>query len=262
MTTTFLRHVARQHSRLAIPTRRPDRSEVDGRGESGATLVLALVFLLITSGVIGSLLTWSGNDLLNARHFSSARSLSYSAGGAVDVAIQDARYSSPDSLTKALTAGQQGVTSLSVTPLTAPISSGDQVTIGSGASAQTATATTSAAINATTVSVVSFNATLAEPVNTVTYDDTCVGTGPSVIIGAISIAVWCSLVWTPLSATTRVESFSACTSSVSAASCIANPTVQSIVTFDDYSYPIGVATSVACTATCGTGMIVNSWVSR
>jgi hypothetical protein len=110
--------------------------------------------------------------------------------------------------------------------------------------------------------VVSFNSTSAEPVNTVIFDDTCEGTSPSVTIGGTSISVWCSLIWTPFSATTRVETFAACSSSVSAANWTANPTVQSVVTFDDYSYPIGVATSAACTATCGTGMIVNSWVSK
>jgi hypothetical protein len=251
-------HAAPQRSLFA----RPDRSDSARGDEAGAILILALVFLLLTGGIIGSLLSWSQNDLLNTKNFNAASSLGYSAGGAVDVAMQSARYSSPDSLTMALTAGQQGVTSLSVTPLTAPVNSGDQVTIGSGAAVQTVTATTSAAINVTTISVVSFNSTAAEPVNTVIFDDTCAGTSPTVVIAGNSIAVWCSLVWTPLSATTRVETFAACASSVSAANCMANPYVQAVVTFDDYSYPIGVATPWACTATCGTGMIVNSWVTR
>ena len=261
MNTRFLRHLVR-NPRQAKPFARLDRTQPDRHDESGAILVLALVFLLLTGGIISSLLSWSGSDLLNTKNFSSARSLSYSAGGAVDIAIQSARYSSPDSLTTALVAGQQGVTTLLVTPLTAPVSSGNQVTIGSGATAQTVTATSSAALNTKAIAVVSFNSTSAEPVNTVIFDDTCEGTSPSVTIGGTSISVWCSLIWTPFSATTRVETFAACSSSVSAANCTANPTVQSVVTFDDYSYPIGVATSAACTATCGTGMIVNSWVSK
>jgi hypothetical protein len=185
MTTRFLRHLVRK-PRQAKPFARLGRTQPDGHDESGAILVLALVFLLLSGGIISSLLSWSGSDLLNTKNFSSARSLSYSAGGAVDVAIQSARYSSPDSLTSALVAGQQGVTSLSVTPLTAPVSSGNQVTIGSGAAAQTLTANSSAAINATTISVVSFNSLSAEPVNTVIFDDTCEGTSPSVTIGGSS----------------------------------------------------------------------------
>jgi hypothetical protein len=233
-----------------------------GRDEAGAVLILALVFLLVASGIIGFLLSATGNDLLNTTNLQASRSQGYSAGGAVDVAIQTARYSSPDSLTTALTAGESNITSLAVTNLTAPIAAGDPVTIGSGSTAQTVLATASAPINATAISV-NFTSTWAQPKNTLIYDDVCAGTSPSVSIAGNSIAVWCSLVWTPQSATTRVETFSACPASTSAASCTANPLVQAVVTFDDYpSSPLGLASSSACTSTCGAGMTIDSWVIK
>lgn len=242
-------------------------SPSDGSGEVGAVLILAMVFLLVASGIVVSLLDWSSNDILNTSNLQSSRSLVYSAGGAADVAIQSARYSSPDSLTTGLSASQT-TSSLSVTPLTAAISAGDQVTIGSGATSQTVTATASAAINATTVNVATtvnagnFTSSYPEPANTLIYDDACSGASPSVTIGGNAMAVWCSLVWTPLSATTRVETFSTCPATSSAASCTANPFLQVVVTFDDYpSSPIGLA-STSCTSSCGTGMTVNSWVVK
>jgi hypothetical protein len=236
-------------------------SPSDGSGEAGAVLILAMVFLLVASGIVVSLLDWSSNDILNTSNLQSSRSLVYSAGGAADVAIQSARYSSPDSLTTGLSANQL-TSSLSVTPLTAPISAGDQVTIGSGATIQTVTATGDAAINATTVNVTSFSSKYAEPVNTLIYDDACFGASPSVTIGGNAMAVWCSLVWTPLSAATRVETFSSCPATTSAASCTTNPFLQVVVTFDDYPSPIGLASTSACTASCGTGMTVDSWVAK
>jgi hypothetical protein len=254
----------REMGRRATASRRgPQSGPRHGRDETGAVLVLALIFLLVAGVIIGSLVSWSSNDLLNTGNLQGGRSLVYSAGGATDVAIQSARYTPPDSLTTAFTAGQTGITQLADTNgLNAPISAGDQVTIGSGATAQTVTATASAAINATTVSVASFTSTYAQPVNTVIYDDACNGTSPAVTIGGNAMSVWCNLVWTPESAATRVETFSACPSTQSAAACAASPYVQAVVTFDDYPTPIGLATTSACTTTCGTGMTVDSWVVK
>ena len=131
----------REMGRRATASRRgPQSGPRHGRDETGAVLVLALIFLLVAGVIIGSLVSWSSNDLLNTSNLQGARSLAYSAGGATDVAIQSARYTSPDSLTTALTAGQAGITQLTDSNgLNAPISAGDQVTIGSGATAQTVT---------------------------------------------------------------------------------------------------------------------------
>jgi hypothetical protein len=265
----FIRR-AGQAGRQAISTGRGPESGLgagsrDSRDEAGAVLILALVFLLAAGVVIGSLVTWSSNDLLNTSNLQGGRSLSYSAGGATDVAIQSARYTSPDSLTTPLTAGQTGITVLTdANGLNAPISAGDQVTIGSGATSQTVTATAAAAINATTVSVATFTSTYVQPANTLIYDDACNGTSPWVTIGGNEMSVWCSLVWTPLSASTRVETFSACPSTETASTCTANAYVQAVVTFDDYPTPIGLANTggLGCTAYCGAGMAVNNWVVK
>jgi hypothetical protein len=44
-----------------------------GRGESGASLVLALAFLLIVSAAVATLTTWVSNDLRNTHQFSNVR---------------------------------------------------------------------------------------------------------------------------------------------------------------------------------------------
>jgi hypothetical protein len=61
-------------------------------GESGAVLVLALVFMIIVAGVVTALLDWSQNNLNNVAHFKSARSLQYALSGATQVAMQTVRY--------------------------------------------------------------------------------------------------------------------------------------------------------------------------
>jgi hypothetical protein len=60
--------------------------------ESGAVLILALVFLVTVGGVVGSLSTWAMNDLSNTTHFTSARTLQYAVNGAVETAVQNIRY--------------------------------------------------------------------------------------------------------------------------------------------------------------------------
>jgi hypothetical protein len=63
-----------------------------GRDDAGAVLILALVFLLVVGGIVGSLAAWATNDLDNTAHFTSARSLQYAAESAVELAIQNIRY--------------------------------------------------------------------------------------------------------------------------------------------------------------------------
>jgi hypothetical protein len=61
--------------------------------ESGAILVLALVFLVAVSLIVVSLLSWSGASLLSTTAFGNERSVEYAATSAVDLAIQNTRYS-------------------------------------------------------------------------------------------------------------------------------------------------------------------------
>jgi len=62
------------------------------RGEDGATLVLALVFMIIVALVLVPLVTFSGNGLQNTSNLLQEQSLEYRSNGAVEVAIQTVRY--------------------------------------------------------------------------------------------------------------------------------------------------------------------------
>jgi len=62
------------------------------RDQEGATLVLALVFMVVIALVLGALLTFSGNGLLNTSNLLKQQSLEYRSEGAVEVAIQTVRY--------------------------------------------------------------------------------------------------------------------------------------------------------------------------
>ena len=63
------------------------------KSESGAVLVLALMFMALTALIVGSLAAFSGNDISNLGHLKTARSATYAADGAVQAAIYGARYS-------------------------------------------------------------------------------------------------------------------------------------------------------------------------
>jgi hypothetical protein len=60
--------------------------------ETGALLILALVFILVISVIAGSLTMWVTNDLNNTGKFDSAQSYESAANSAVEVAIQYVRY--------------------------------------------------------------------------------------------------------------------------------------------------------------------------
>ena len=170
-------------------------------GEAGAILVLALLFLVVVGGVVGSLATWAQNDLNNTAKFTAARSVQYAADSATEVAIQDIRY------TPLLSAGQ----TLNASP------------------------------------------------PTYCWNNPSSPELPAV--DGVSMNVWCSTVWNPSSANTRVVTFSTCQSSVSAAASAANPLLQVVATFDDYpTNVISAPTTAQCVVYCGTGMTVDSWV--
>jgi hypothetical protein len=62
------------------------------RAEEGAVLVLALIFMIVIALVLLSVVTLSGNDLLNTSHLLDQQSLEYRSSGATQVAIQTVRY--------------------------------------------------------------------------------------------------------------------------------------------------------------------------
>lgn len=76
-----------------------------------------------------------------------------------------------------------------------------------------------------------------------------------------SIDVWCSTVWNPTSADTRVVTLDSCLSSLSATACAASPRLQAVVTFDDYPPGGAAAVSGPCTdwGWCGQGQTIDNW---
>jgi hypothetical protein len=61
--------------------------------ESGAILVLALIFTVITALLISGLAAWAGNDIKNIGNLTSSRTAVYAANGAIQTAIYNTRYS-------------------------------------------------------------------------------------------------------------------------------------------------------------------------
>src|ERR1039458_7565614 len=62
------------------------------RSESGAILILALVYIFTLSLIVAALADWATNDLTNTTHFTTARSLQYALSSVTDTAIQSIRY--------------------------------------------------------------------------------------------------------------------------------------------------------------------------
>jgi hypothetical protein len=100
----------------------------------------------------------------------------------------------------------------------------------------------------------------------------CWGPGPvselTNIDGVPTVAVWCSTTLNPTSAVTRTVTLSACPVTASqsatetdaqlAAACAANPTLQTVVNFDDYPPGVSAPTTAPCFVYCGTSMTVKS----
>jgi hypothetical protein len=78
---------------LATRKRSPCRGVRAECDETGAILILALVFVLLISVSIVALLTVGGNSLLVSSQLRTQRSIEYAADGATDAAVQAVRYS-------------------------------------------------------------------------------------------------------------------------------------------------------------------------
>ena len=61
--------------------------------ESGAVLVLALVFTAVVSLIVLALLQWSGNNLKSVAAFQQGTAMNYASNSAMETAIQEIRYS-------------------------------------------------------------------------------------------------------------------------------------------------------------------------
>src|SRR5580698_2582055 len=62
------------------------------RSERGSSLILALVYIVSVSLIVGALADWAMNDLSNTTHFQNASSLDNAVSGATEIAIQSMRY--------------------------------------------------------------------------------------------------------------------------------------------------------------------------
>jgi hypothetical protein len=79
---------------VARRTRRAEAGRVtrDGADERGAILILAMAYIIVVSVVVAALATWASGDLNSTTKFVSVRNLDYAATSAVEVAINNIRY--------------------------------------------------------------------------------------------------------------------------------------------------------------------------
>jgi hypothetical protein len=68
------------------------RAENEEHGERGAILILALAYIVVIGVIVAAITTWASGDLNNTDNFTSARNLDYSLSSAVEVAINNIRY--------------------------------------------------------------------------------------------------------------------------------------------------------------------------
>ena len=73
--------------------RRVNRRAPNQTDESGAVMVLALVFLIVVSLIVAALLTWVGTSLSANAEYANERTTEAAATSAVNLAIQNSRYS-------------------------------------------------------------------------------------------------------------------------------------------------------------------------
>jgi len=66
-----------------------------GQNEGGASLVLALVFMVVISLVLAALVSLAGTNLLNTSNLQGVRNVEYASDAAVEGAIQMARHICP-----------------------------------------------------------------------------------------------------------------------------------------------------------------------
>ena len=86
----------------------PPRDESEGRDDAGAILILALVFLVAVSLIVTGLLTFVGGSLRATASFSNERSVEAAATSAVNLAIQNSRFTFAGQMQNAFGNGSTG----------------------------------------------------------------------------------------------------------------------------------------------------------
>jgi Tfp pilus assembly protein PilX len=81
------------HRGSELVTRSRRSPHTGTRDETGATLVLALMFMVVIAVIVGSLAMASGNDILNIGNFKTSRASLSAAEGAIQSQMSSMRYS-------------------------------------------------------------------------------------------------------------------------------------------------------------------------
>lgn len=78
--------------RALVPACIAARARKGDRDDTGAALILALVFVVVAALSVGGLVTFAGNSLLDTAQLKVQRGIQYGADGATQIAIQAVRY--------------------------------------------------------------------------------------------------------------------------------------------------------------------------
>lgn len=128
---------SRNEDNIVGGARRRDPLNPQGKGEEGATLILALIFIVVVSALATALTSWVTSDLKNTSKFTGAQSMESAANSATESALQSVRYyfaSSTINASPPQTCWQSGtgsagtstgttqVTSLTITEPNSPVS--------------------------------------------------------------------------------------------------------------------------------------------
>jgi len=211
---------------------------VPRRAESGAVLILALVYIIVVSVTVGALAYWATNGLNSTTQFYTGAQLEYAASAAVQTAVEAIQTtpepgdpsSALDGVTPLTQASQQSVTVNNVTTTYGayPTSPGVCWTPSSG------------------------------PASSLAFYG-----------GNLTIAVWCSTVEKLHQSVgangTRVVTFYACQYALgqTGSSCALSPLLTAVYSFDDYPTGGGPQLKYQCNVAglaCGEGSIQLSWV--
>ena len=189
--------------------------------ETGAALILALMFLVVIGLIVGGLASWTANDLSNEVVFQNARSAEFALNSATQLAIQNIRYAPLITPNTVLGTDE----TLNASP--------PEYCWGPGPTASNPNATPGSELTTQGYTVAVWCSTAWNPALSTTRQVTI---SACLIPSSVTIT---TLNWQSLSS-----------------SCAANPGLQTQVTFDDYSSNL--STTSPCTSTCGAGMTINS----
>jgi len=243
----------------------------DPRDSRGATLLLALGFMLVGSLIVMALLSWTGNGLFQATQSSNSLNFRYAANTAVQIRIQDLRYRYQPSQTFATCPGWPVTSSIAPAP-TVSGGTSQQVTVycsintdETSANSRTITfdacpAVPSVTINGTT------NGTSSAPSATVAVssaDLASLNAGMILATGQGPFAAGALIVSIDPTANTITLSQSVTTTGPVALSfdgaCTSNPYLTAVVAYNDFDSSGNGNCSATAITTCGQNMTIESW---